>query len=551
MISFLVTGIILSSNWNYFIQNNDNNNHSLSSYQLNINNSIYDKYNQEGENIIFQINVLTSAISKNNIMYQKYNNIFKHNVNFVRLQRNIIRNRINLANSSIKHEIDILSNMKNIINNHPYNYLKFFQSKNYILPQIVSQKTLNSSQSLNNIRTYSQNINSNDTTVKDISYQSEEAIIGIGDISSFVTSAETLVFSKIHFDYNSLYYFSNVSDNLSTVNQTINNVNIINKATAVKNINKFISNKKSNETVIKTYDREKAAIALSNLFYRMKRNKNMLLLASTAVTINFIFTGVIGILVFRSVKKYIKNIERVTGILENAYDTIPHRTMSLQAYKKQVIRYAQEVKESSVSKPTITDIERSLSGYIRLLRQNTKNSDIYSKISKNVDIYSVKDSTLRLSSREATTEYGWYKLPVFEENKFDGLTNAQKIQIKMQIKDLEDLIGRLPTKKAENMLIYTKGREIATEIFQDLRQVAFVHLEHLQKYKTNGVKLGNKGFTTASDGLASEPVITDFVAEFWETTLLIKNNPAETNHIEGLGTLEEHLGDISRFGLVE
>ena len=245
IISLVATGVILSSNWSYFIQNNDNNNTALNSYQINTGNSNYIKFNQEEENIMFQINVLKSAISRNNIMYRQYNNVFKSNISYVHLQKSMIRNRIKIANSSIKYEIDVLNNMKSIIHNHPYNYLKFFQSKNYTLPQIVSQNGINSSSSLGNITTNIKNINKSNASVNSIAYQSEEAVIGAKAISSIVSSAKTLIFSKSHFDYSNLYYFSKESNNLSTINK-LNNIKKTTKTSNSYAQNRFINNSKYN-----------------------------------------------------------------------------------------------------------------------------------------------------------------------------------------------------------------------------------------------------------------------------------------------------------------
>ena len=245
IISLVATGVILSSNWSYFIQNNDNNNTALNSYQINTGSSNYIKFNQEEENIMFQINVLKSAISRNNIMYRQYNNIFKSNISYVHLQKNIIRNRIKIANSSIKHEIDVLDNMKSIIHNHPYNYLKFFQGKNYTLPQIVSQNGISSSSSIGNITTNIKNINKSNASVNSIAYQSEEAAIGAKAISSIVSSAKTLIFSKSHFDYSNLYYFSKESNNLSTINK-LNNIKKTTKTSNSYAQNRFINNSKYN-----------------------------------------------------------------------------------------------------------------------------------------------------------------------------------------------------------------------------------------------------------------------------------------------------------------
>ena len=59
-------------------------------------------------------------------MYKSYNKVFAHNISYIKNQKNSIKNRISKANSSIKHEIDILNTMSDIILNHPYNYLQFY-----------------------------------------------------------------------------------------------------------------------------------------------------------------------------------------------------------------------------------------------------------------------------------------------------------------------------------------------------------------------------------------------------------------------------------------
>ena len=249
IVSLLTTGIILSSNWNYFIQNNNKNNISLNSYQISAHNS-YKNYENENESIIFQINILKSAIQKNNFMFQKYNKVFEHNITYVQVQKSSIKSKINQANLSIKHEIDILNTMKNIIHNHPYNYLKFFHSNNYTIPEIVSQSNANITSSLDNIETYTSNKNESNSNVNSIAYQSEEAAVGIGGISSIISGSNKLIFSKTNFNYNNIFYFSNNSNSLTTLNEFKNTLNQTNsKDTTIQN--QFINSGKINKNIKK------------------------------------------------------------------------------------------------------------------------------------------------------------------------------------------------------------------------------------------------------------------------------------------------------------
>ena len=250
IISLLSTGIILSSNWSYFIRNNHSNNNALSSYQIKTKNNIYSGYLKEESTIIFQINILKSAIKKNNIMYHQYNNIFKHNVNYIHTLKNSIQNKINASNYSILQEISILNSMKTILNNHPYNYLKFFKSRNYFLPETVSQSKINSLPSLFNIKTKEQKIYKTNINVKNISYESEETVIGIGAISSIVSSSKKLIFSKINFNYSNIYYFSNKTDSLSTFKKSKKELNqIVDNESKYTIINNTLSNSNTNQNL--------------------------------------------------------------------------------------------------------------------------------------------------------------------------------------------------------------------------------------------------------------------------------------------------------------
>ena len=243
-------GIILSSNWNYFIKSNQKNNIELNSYQISATSDIYTKYNQEASDISFQINVLRSSISKNNIMKQQYDNVFKHNISYNHLQKNTIRNKIRIANYTISHELDVLNTMRNIIHSHPYNYLKFFREKNYTIPEIVSPKILNTSKSANDIKTNTNNINNSNISTNSITYQSEEAAIGIHAISSIISCSKMLIFSKVNFNYNSIYYFSSNLNKISTVGAALNVTSDSQKLESVKSKNQLLNYGKTNGSQI-------------------------------------------------------------------------------------------------------------------------------------------------------------------------------------------------------------------------------------------------------------------------------------------------------------
>ena len=314
IVSLLASGIILSSNWSYFIRNNDSNNTALTSYQISPNN-FNTKYSNETDNIIFQINVLKSAINKNNFMYQNYNKVFKHNISYVQKQRNSMNSKINIANSSIKHEIDILSNMKKIIHNHPYNYLKFFQDKNYTLPEIVSQNNKNINNSLSNIETYTSKINNSNTSISKISYQSEEAAIGIGAITSLISGSNKLIFSKVNFNYNNIFYFSKYSNNLTTLNQFIST----HKPSIAQNsakTNQFIKNNDSNSN--NSSSNNLTFSFTQNTIIDYIKNKPYVVAAPLAglATIGII-GAVVGVVIYKY-KKMISNVVRSKDVNNNA-----------------------------------------------------------------------------------------------------------------------------------------------------------------------------------------------------------------------------------------
>ena len=316
IISLLATGIILSSNWSYFIKNNDTNNNALASYQISGNN-FYSNYRKNEGSILFQINVLKSAIRRNNFMYKSYSKVFAHNISYIKNQKSSMKNRISIANSSIKHELDILNTMNNIIINHPYNYLKFFQSKNYTLPGIISQSNNNisSSSSINNIETFRSSTNKSNTTISNISYQSEEAAIGIGSISSMISGAKTLIFSKVNFNYNNIYYFSTYTDNLTTLNQFKNTYISSNSQNSAKN-NQFIKNNDTN-SLNQTTNNLTFSFLHNNIIDYIK-NKPYVVAAPLGGLLALVGGVVTGVIIYKVVKRAKAKAEPIDPMLVNS-----------------------------------------------------------------------------------------------------------------------------------------------------------------------------------------------------------------------------------------
>ena len=553
IISLLATGIILSSNWNYFIQNNENNNHLVSSYQINTEANIYTKYSQEENSIMFQINVLKSAIKKNNIMYQQYNNIFKHNINYIHIQRNMIRNRINVANSSIKHEIDILNNMENIVYNHPYNYLKFFQGKNYTLPQIVSQIQINHSYSLNNIKTYTQNINNSNTSVKNISYQSEEAMIGIGAITSIASASKTLIFSKVHFDYGSVYYFSSNLNNLSTNDQAKSDINLTNIQPTGSSQNKFINYKKTDNTNLSNFDPIKATSNLFNIYHFLKKNRLTLILGFVGGTISVAALGFLAAAVRRSSKKYSARLESMDKLITDVFESV-ERPMNLISFRRQIIRHARYIERPELSRVTKSDINVSINEYVNVKKRDAGNIAIYNAVRENLNTENVRPDSIQLETGETTTINGWFKIPVFEKVDYTKLTRDDKESILIQINDFKNLINRLPSNSEKGLIRNTMGSDIAAEIFRDFREVAIAHIDFLRSINEDDMPFEALQQSTALEASADNQVaetqraLPNFHTEFWKNTKLRKDNPADVSHIPSIDRLLNDLESIAEYG---
>ena len=211
-----------------------------------INNNYYGNYDTENEKILFQINILKSSVRQNNFMLHNYNKIFGHNINYILNQNKILYKEIGAANLSLNKEIKDLFDIKNIIQNHKYNYLEWFQNKNYCIPEISLKKYSDKFIPINNIKAYSKNIIKHTSSLNNIFYQSEEMVVGIKNTKILISSTKLLILSKVNFGNCRILYFSKYLNNLATYNKFTNTYNsYVKNQTSTRN--KFILNLKSNE----------------------------------------------------------------------------------------------------------------------------------------------------------------------------------------------------------------------------------------------------------------------------------------------------------------
>ena len=99
------------------------------------------------------------VIDQNNTVNNNYKKMFICNINYKYKQKNIINDKINNANLIMLNEQNILINMKNIISNHPYTYLKLFQINNYHIPKISLNNNNEYFSKTSNIQSLSSKIN--------------------------------------------------------------------------------------------------------------------------------------------------------------------------------------------------------------------------------------------------------------------------------------------------------------------------------------------------------------------------------------------------------
>ena len=222
LVSLVLSSIIFSCNWSVFFKRNINSNYRKN---LQINENNYSQsYSDKVRNVLFQISVLKMVITKNNSFLHNYEKVFKNNIHSFSNLNNKIGKKINIANKSIMNELVILYNIKNIIEEHPYNYLEILQNHKYYIPYISCKNNHYNNTTLNSIKTKTNEIIRKDTNINSISYQSEESLIGAGSISSFLSCTKTLIFSKVQTNFINVIYFSKYLNNLSTFN-TFNNTN--------------------------------------------------------------------------------------------------------------------------------------------------------------------------------------------------------------------------------------------------------------------------------------------------------------------------------------
>ena len=226
---------------NLFIKNNksvDN----ITRNKINNDNNILNLSSQN-KNILLQIDILKNTILMNNSILKNYNKIFSHNITY---QKNVISRKIIIANISIKSEINILNRMIDIMEVHPYNYLKLFQKNNYIIPNISTKNNKKVLNNINNIESYSNKLNEKFTNINSIVYQSEEETMSISSTISVISSLRLLLFKKVNIAYCNILYFSHYLNNLSSVSKYCKNNDYKRDNHLITN-NKLINNNKIND----------------------------------------------------------------------------------------------------------------------------------------------------------------------------------------------------------------------------------------------------------------------------------------------------------------
>ena len=200
--------------------------------------SVNESFNPVDKNkkIIFQIDILKNTMLMNNYIFKNYNKIFSHNINYITYQKNIIKRKIDIANNSICQELNILNEMKNILENHPYNYLQLFQDNNYYIPDISLNNNRKISNNIKNIKCFSSKLNKKYANISSIFYQSEENTVGADKTISLITTVRLLIFKKVNFKYSNILYFSHNLNNLSTLNKYHKNRHLKVKNNLINNI---------------------------------------------------------------------------------------------------------------------------------------------------------------------------------------------------------------------------------------------------------------------------------------------------------------------------
>ena len=593
IVSFVSLGIMLSCNKDYFSSNK--NIKSINSYDYKINKSNNDtvEYNQEIININFQINVLKSALSKNKNMLDEYNKVYKVNISYKNLQSNYINNKIKIANSTIIKEWIILNNMKKIIINHPFNYLSIFQDKNYKISNIVYKNATNKLYSMNNIKSYNSNIIKSNVSIKTISYQSEEATLGLGSISSILSSSKMLFLSKVHLDYSGIYYYSNFLNNLSTLNgrklilnEHIKNDNVFLNDKSLKNTK---SDKASRETLSILYDgyniykfakkhkvpiiisivSAPAAFGIGLILYAGYKYEKMLIdnsLKNQDAIENSLNESVQSNIernilggadssssssISGSLGKYISNNAEAERFINNLYESknIKDKLVTIAQFREELMDYG--IIAWNPIKPTVTSVETYIQREIEDTENKNQNFDLYNineKVVHKNNSQSLSGMVDFLDNRQMEnnhtypkTDYGWFKIPTFENIDKSKLTPNQRHFISDQFESFQIFLESIPIM---NMTELNPSSEkiISKQILMDLRQLHAKYYSFL--HSINGtLPTVQNGKLTQEDEAANAKKLKDFFTEFCKTRMEKKSFDNLGNYGIKREEIPEHMLD--------
>ena len=306
----------------------------------NINISPFYNHNTEDRKIYSEINVLKEIILRNNFIFNGYKKIINHNINY---QKNTLYKRVKFANLSIYNEIKILSNMKNIINIHPFNYLEIFQENNYYLPKISSIISQNKFSSTSDIKIFNRKITSTNPRLNSIIYNSEEVFVGIKSMGALISDSRLLIFSKDNFINGNVYYFSKDLNILTTYNKYVHTKKYNDKNKLVSE-NKFIKKLKPKSKNIYMYSKSDLSNKDKNQSSRV--NKKVYISFSALLLVAGIIIVILGKeKVFNKRKGYNprrkfniysdqKGDVKITGGIQTKHDSAGIRLNHLQKHIK-------------------------------------------------------------------------------------------------------------------------------------------------------------------------------------------------------------------------
>ena len=281
--------VLLSSSFMYFFNKHHHRDRNIiKNTSNNISSSLFSNHNTENRNIFSEINVLKETILRNNFILNSYKKIINHNINY---QKNILYKRVKFANLSIDNEIKILSNMKNIINIHPFNYLEKFRENNYYMPDISPITNQNKFTSTTNIKTFNIKIKSTKPYLNSILDNSQEVFVGIKSVGTLISDSRLLIFSKDNFINSNIYYFSKNLNILTTYNKYLNTKNYYDKNLLLSE-NKFINKFKPKSKNIYMYS--KSDLSNKNKNQSSRINKKVYISFSALLLVAGIIIVILG-----------------------------------------------------------------------------------------------------------------------------------------------------------------------------------------------------------------------------------------------------------------